>query len=216
MTITLSSYITDAQRLLHDASNRFWSQTELIDYANKARKLIAAETGCTRQVVNFDIAAATTLAGATYSMDTIIAAPVARRIFDILDILLLYSNNTVYQLRYLPYSSAVRTGIWQIKYAGTPTHYTINNRQVILLQWPAIAYAGSSIDCLVEPLDLVDLTDPDTDIAFPYTECVGFYMAHLAKLKDQRRDEAEAFFKDYQRRKVQAIGAEFTRRLVNT
>lgn len=211
---TLQNYLTDAQRLLHDATNRFWSQDELIDYVNKARKLVAAETACTRQVIPFDILAASTTAGATYPLSGLITTPVARRVTDVLDVILNYSANTVYQLRYLPFSTMIRTGLWQTQYAGTPTHYTINNQNLIILQWPAIDYLNSSIDCLVEPLDLVNLTDDDADLLFPYTECVGFYVAYLAKLKDQRRQEADEFMKDYQHRKVQAIGAEFTRRLI--
>lgn len=214
MALTLQNYVTDTQRLLHDATFKYYLADEIFDYINKARKLVSAETGCTRHIIPINIAAATSLTQATYSMDTLITTPVAKRVIDVLDVLLLYSANTVYQLRYLPFSTMVRTGLWQTQYAGTPTYYTINNRQLLILQWPAIAYPNSTIDCLVEPVDLSLLTDAETDLAFPYTECVAFYAAYLAKVKDQSRKEAEEFFKDYQRRKVQAIGAEFSRRLV--
>lgn len=212
---TLQDYITDTQRLLHDSSNQFWSQQELTDYVNKARKLVAAQTGCSRQLATLDITASTTQAEATYSLDTdIITTPVVRRVTDVLDVILNYSANTTFQLRYYPFSTMIRTGIWQVKYAGTPVAYTINNRDMIILQWPAIDYLGSVVDCLVEPISLTSLSDADADISFPYTECVGFYAAHLAKLKDQRRSEAEDFYKDFQRRIISAIGTEFTRRIV--
>jgi hypothetical protein len=216
MSTTLLNYLTDFQRLVHDSNNRFWSQAEQIDYVNKARKIIAAETGCTRQLISLDIVAATNLAGSTYSMDSdLIVTPTPRRVVDVLDILLTYSANASYQLKYLPFERAVRTGLWQTRNPGTPSHYTINNRQLIILQWPAIDYLSSTVDCAVEPSDLVATTDIDTDLFFPYTEGVGFYMAYLAKLKDQKREEAEAFMKDYQRMMYRAIGTEYTRRLVN-
>ena len=45
---TLSSYITDVQRLLHDANSVFWSTTELTDYINQARERVVRDTGCLR------------------------------------------------------------------------------------------------------------------------------------------------------------------------
>ena len=35
---TLSSYLLEVQRLLHDANSVFWSETELTDYINEARE----------------------------------------------------------------------------------------------------------------------------------------------------------------------------------
>jgi len=45
---TLSSYITEVQRLLHDANAVFWSTSELTDYINDARERVARDTGCLR------------------------------------------------------------------------------------------------------------------------------------------------------------------------
>jgi len=45
---TLSSYITEVQRLLHDANSVFWSTQELTDYINDARERVARDTGCLR------------------------------------------------------------------------------------------------------------------------------------------------------------------------
>ena len=212
---TLQDYITDCQRLTHDSTFRFWTQQELTDYANKARKFVAMMTSCTRQVISFDVIAASSLAEASYNLDSnLVTVPILRRVTDILDVILNYSANTVYQLKYLPFSTMIRTGLWQTQYAGTPSYYTLNNRILILLQWPAIAYPNSSIDCAIEPLDLVDLTDVDADIAFPYTECVGYYMAYLCKLKNQQRDEADAFMGDFRRQIIMTSGFGFTRKLV--
>jgi hypothetical protein len=45
---TLSSYLTEVQRLLHDANAVFWTTSELTDYINDARERVARDTGCLR------------------------------------------------------------------------------------------------------------------------------------------------------------------------
>jgi hypothetical protein len=47
---TLSSYITEVQRLLHDANSVFWSTSELTDYINNARERVVRDTGCLRVI----------------------------------------------------------------------------------------------------------------------------------------------------------------------
>lgn len=207
---TLQSYVTDFQRLVHDSSNNFWSPTEIIDYANKARKMVAADTGCTRQLQTVNIIAATTLAQATYNMDTFVSS---RTVIDVLDVLVLYGNYAFPPLKYLDFDSAKRTGIWQYQSPGTPAVFTIQNKNVYILPWPAVAYPGSTFDLALEPQNLVNLSDNDNDIPFPFTECVAFWMAYLAKLKDQRRDQAEEYRADYTRMILKTLGTKFTRRL---
>lgn len=47
---TLSSYLTEVQRLLHDANSVFWSESELTDYINEAREEVVRDTGCLRNL----------------------------------------------------------------------------------------------------------------------------------------------------------------------
>ena len=47
---TLSSYLTEVQRLLHDANAVFWSESELTDYINQARERVVRDTGCLRSL----------------------------------------------------------------------------------------------------------------------------------------------------------------------
>jgi hypothetical protein len=47
---TLASYITEVQRLLHDANSVFWSTSELTDYINDARERVVRDTGCLRTI----------------------------------------------------------------------------------------------------------------------------------------------------------------------
>ena len=69
---TLSSYLTEVQRLLHDANSVFWSTQELTDYINDARERVARDTGCLRTlqitstpISNTGVAASIWTAGAT-------------------------------------------------------------------------------------------------------------------------------------------------------
>lgn len=55
MAITLQTYLTEVQRLLHDANNQFWSQSELIDYINDARNRVASDTKCTRALASITL-----------------------------------------------------------------------------------------------------------------------------------------------------------------
>jgi predicted Zn-dependent protease len=48
MSQTLSGYITECRRLLHDANANFYSNPELTDYINQARQRLVRDTGCLR------------------------------------------------------------------------------------------------------------------------------------------------------------------------
>jgi len=45
---TLTSYLLEVQRLLHDANLNFYTQSQLTDYINSARERIVRDTGCLR------------------------------------------------------------------------------------------------------------------------------------------------------------------------
>lgn len=47
---TLSSYITECRRLLHDANANFWDDAELTDYINDARERVVRDTGALRTI----------------------------------------------------------------------------------------------------------------------------------------------------------------------
>jgi hypothetical protein len=45
---TLQNYVTETQRLLHDATAQYWTVPELIDYINEGRSMVVCDTGCNR------------------------------------------------------------------------------------------------------------------------------------------------------------------------
>ena len=85
---TLSSYITDVQRLLHDANSVFWSTSELTDYINDARERVARDTGCLRT-----LQISSTPISSSGNVDTIWAANTAVSTGDYV-----FSNIFIYQV----------------------------------------------------------------------------------------------------------------------
>jgi hypothetical protein len=47
---TLSTYITEVRRLLHDATGNFYTDSQLTDYINSARDRVVRDTGCLRTI----------------------------------------------------------------------------------------------------------------------------------------------------------------------
>jgi len=66
---TLNSYITEVQRLLHDANANFYSTAQLTDYINSARERVVRDTGALREIqvtqVPSPVPASATIGGAT-------------------------------------------------------------------------------------------------------------------------------------------------------
>ena len=251
MATLLSDYIADVQNLLHDATNKFWSTSELIRYCNKARQLTAAETGCTRQLVpavtiypqlswvkstafnlndrvalqpynglyyRCSVAGTSGLTQPTWPTTNggtvvdggvtwtavsgyVYQYPLTNIIFGrtaiaCLDVYLWYSGTQRLPLIYKAYSEFSRTGFAAYNMPGMPVIWTQNNQTVYLAQSPSISYTAD-FDVLMAPADLINLTDNDAEVLAPYNECVSYYMAYLAKLKDQRMQEANNFMQMY-------------------
>jgi hypothetical protein len=74
---TLQTYITQCQRLLHDASANFWSVSELTDYVNQARSRVAADTGCSRclQSIVLNVQTCTGVGSGTGTITGVTPAP---------------------------------------------------------------------------------------------------------------------------------------------
>lgn len=55
--MALTGYINQVRRLLHDANASYWSDSELTDDINEARKQVALDSGSIRSLVNFYLSA---------------------------------------------------------------------------------------------------------------------------------------------------------------
>ena len=96
MSVTLSEYITECRRLLHDANANFYSDSELTDYINNARQRLVRDTGCLR---NYQTSATIT----NQEVYNFSSLPQAALTMDILNINLIWGNTRI-PLRYLPWT----------------------------------------------------------------------------------------------------------------
>lgn len=94
---TLNTYITEVQRLLHDANGNFYTQSQLTDYINSARERVVRDTGCLREVVvtqtPCQVAPTATISGATPAYPTAWAANTAITLNSFI-----FSNIFIYQV----------------------------------------------------------------------------------------------------------------------
>ena len=97
MSQTLSGYITECRRLLHDANGNFYTDTELTDYINDARERLVRDTGCLRIVqisqTPLKVRSTDTISGATPTNPTAWAASTALTLNSFV-----FSNIFIYQV----------------------------------------------------------------------------------------------------------------------
>lgn len=94
---TLNTYITEVQRLLHDANGNFYTQSQLTDYINSARERTVRDTGALREIVvtqtPCQVAPSATIGGATPAYPTAWAANTAVTLNSFI-----FSNIFIYQV----------------------------------------------------------------------------------------------------------------------
>ena len=94
---TLNNYITEVQRLLHDANANFYSTAQLTDYINSARERVVRDTGCLRTIqvtqTPAPVPASAAIGGATPANPTAWAANTAVNNGDFI-----FSNIFIYQV----------------------------------------------------------------------------------------------------------------------
>ena len=97
MSQTLSGYITEVRRLLHDANGNFYTDTELTDYINDARERLVRDTGCLRIVqisqTPLKVRSTDTISGAVPTNPTAWAANTTYNLNDFV-----FSNIFIYQV----------------------------------------------------------------------------------------------------------------------
>lgn len=203
---TLSSYITETRRLLHDANGNFWTDAELTDYINDARQHLVQDTGCNRVLQSFTC----TIGDETISYADL---PEGNNTLDILNVNLFWGNSRI-PMRYMAFSDFnAQLRYWQ-NYNGRPIAFSIYGQKTIYIgPKPDQAYV-MELDTVVMPEPLVSGSDTDT-ILLPYNHAVAFYAAYKAKYKEQSYGEAEIFKQEYSKHVLEALNSTFTRRIPN-
>jgi hypothetical protein len=201
----LSDYINDVRRLLHDASAKYWQDSELIDYINEARNRVVADTGCNRTIQTGTVAAGVN----SYAMSSF----GNNDTFDVLNIRLQWGSMW-YQLDYHPYGELATLLLsWQT-WQQRPIAFSVYGQQTIFVGPVPDQTYNIELDTVVAPPALANYTDADI-IAFPYLGLPKFYAAYLAKFKEQSYDEATKFEMEYVKRLKEALRSSFTRRIAS-
>lgn len=206
MAITLSTYITQVRRLLHDANGNFWSDAELTDDINAGRQRLVRDTGCNRVLQTMNTVTSQEL----YNFSDL---PQGNNTVDIININVIWGNTRIPQryMSWTQFNSELR--FWE-NYTGRPIAYTLYGpQQFYLAPTPDEVYA-MELDTVVMPADLVSLNDVET-MSSIWVGPVQFYAAYLAKYKEQSYGEAELFKAEYLKQAQSVIASTFTRRMPN-
>jgi len=129
----------------------------------------------------------------------------------------LYWGNTRVPLDYLAWSDFnTRLRFWQ-NYIGRPLAFSVYGQgQIYIGPVPDQIYQ-LEIDCVVLPNALVLSAPTVTDvITDPYSTCVKFYAAYLAKFYEQSFGESEIFKQEYLKQATSVLNTTFTRRNPST
>ena len=202
---TLSDYITETRRLLHDVNGNFWTDSELTDYINDARGHTVQDSGCRRILQNYTL---------TVGDETIdyLDLPQGNNTIDILNINLYWGDSRwpMYYMAWTDFNAQLR--FWQ-NYNGRPIGFSIYGAKTIYIGPKPDQVYEIELDTVVLPSPLVTGSQSDTDIQSPFYEAVAYYAAHKAKYQEQSSGESEIFKQEYTKQILGALNSTFTRRL---
>lgn len=206
MSTSLSDYLTQVQRLLHDANNVFWSQAELIDYINSARGRVVRDTGALRTLQMGNVTA--NVESYTFSQTLL---PNGNVTMDILNINLFWGNTRVplYYQAWTDFNAQMR--FWQ-NYKGRPVSFSLYGPQTFYVGPSPDQSYDFEADTVIDPAPLVNLTDIDA-IPDPWTHPVKYYAAYLAKYKEQSYGESQIYMQQYRQQIQSVLSGTMTRRL---
>ena len=204
MAVTLSQYITQCRRLLHDANGNFYTTDELTDYVNDARNRLVRDTGCLRTLQT----SATVTNQEVYSFSSL---PQGNQTMDIININLYWGNSRL-PLLYRPWTDFnAQLRYWQ-NFTGRPVAYSMYGPQTFYLGPVPDQVYTMELDTVIEPTPLVQQNEVDT-IPDIWTQPVAYYASHTAKFKEQSYGEAEIFKQQYIKNVQALLVGSYTRRL---
>lgn len=195
----LNTYLTQVRRLTHDPNDQMWSATEKTDYINQARRRVAADTYCLRQLnTGVNLVAGTE----KYVINSTVSAGFQGRVVAVVGIDL-YWGQTRYPLYYAPWSMfSLNLRFWT-QMQQRPSVFTRQGAlSVYIGNTPDQAYV-TDWDLAINPNDLVSDSTPD-ELVVPYTDIVQWWAAHLCMFDKQSFGEADAFEQKYTKERANA------------
>jgi hypothetical protein len=192
----LNAYLTQVQRLLHDLTYQYWSQSELGDYINEARNRVAQDTKCLRQLAtNAALGLTLTAQVESYTPQTFLPSPLGSQLVAVMGITIYWGTERI-KLRYLPFTRFdAMTRSYQ-SYYQRPVFFSRMGANIIWIGPNPDQNYPCDWDIAVIPNALV--TDATVEqIPVPFQEPVQYYAAYKAKWKEQAQGEAQLFLQQY-------------------
>ena len=198
MAESLTNYLLQTRRLIHDVSANYWTDLELTDYINLARNRVAMDTGITRSLQQFSLVVGTT----SYNFSLL---PQGDNTMEVLGATLTWGNMLI-PLRRLSFTESFGlrsfTGMLQRPVA------LVNYGQGGFMVFPAPDQAYViNLDTILSPTPLTTAAPADTQINYPYDELVTYMAARQAKIEMQDYPAAESFQQLYDARMTGILGS---------
>jgi hypothetical protein len=207
--IFIYQYITDGTS---SSTAPAYPQSTANNYSNYPPSTAFADGTATLQYVgnceNIYYGALTNLMGTSP-----LAPSSGNSVLDIVNINL-YWGNTRVPLDYLAWTDFnTRLRFWQ-NYIGRPLAFSVYGQgQIYIGPVPDQIYQ-LEIDCVVLPNPLVLSAPTVADVINdPYSTCIKFYAAYLAKFYEQSFGESEIFKQEYLKQATSVLNTTFTRRI---
>lgn len=210
---TLSQYTAQVRRLLHDANSTFYTSSDVTDAINGARKQVALDTACLRQLFAVSGSGLTT-GTETYSLGSLTS--VTTRAIDLLGITVIWGQTRVplFYMAFTEFQVRMRTWVTNRSRPAVWSNTGIGPGMTIYIQPVPDQNYSAYADVIYIPNDLVDDSTVD-EITFPYADAVKYYAAYQCKFKEQNFGEAEIFKNQYKDKAMWALSQSFTRRMPN-
>jgi hypothetical protein len=191
MATTLSDYLAETRRLLHDSGDGIFPLADKIANVNRAIRMRDILTGAQRQVFEFNMVAGTE----TYSFTTIGGA-------SIFDVVGLYVINGTERVPLDPRSFSdmnETTRRYSPVNRGLPQQWTRYGATAVLVApAPSLAYEAEADCAIYTATPLAALSDADA-LDYPYTEPVPYHAAYLCRRNERQTDEAQEMLDEFHR-----------------
>lgn len=187
-----STYLSQVRSLLHDPQGNGWGDATLVNYINEARRRVAKDTYCLRDLTTGVVLTAGT---ERYAIATFLPPATQGLVVGIPGINLYYGS-TRYPLRYFPWTVFnVRLRYWQ-NLQQLPVAFTrLGAATVYIGPIPDQNYV-TDWDLALAPSPLT--SDAQTEpIPVNYIDAVPWWAARLAKTNMQSFGEAQFFEAEY-------------------
>lgn len=201
----LSSYIADCQNLLNDGAGQFFRPETLTNYINRARRKIAAASGCVRVLPKGMQTIANQEEYKFVSWNALVqATPGVREILAVRSLAVAIGEGpgawkpvwkrlvwTDFQARFRVWN---RAWIGTISYPGYWAQYGFGVGGSLYLAPIPSQRQPMEIDCSCQIFPLQKDGDPEA-IVYPWCDAVPFYAVVLALIQQQRYSDADAMIK---------------------